>query len=99
MTEEINNKSIGADLQNAPKATDDTLRDGEITSHLNEYGNNTNLQFSEEIENTVLTDDQGNEVIDKKTGEVKKVFERFEKMMHDINQLCNPRFFFFSFFH
>jgi len=77
MTEEINNKSIGADLQNAPKATDDTLRDGEITSHLNEYGNNTNLQFSEEIENTVLTDDQGNEVIDKKTGEVKKAFERF----------------------
>ena len=77
MTEEINNKSIGADLQNAPTATDNTLRDGEITSHLNEYGNNTNLQFSEEIENTVLTDDKGNEVIDKKTGEVKKVFERF----------------------
>ena len=77
MTDEINNKSIGADLQNAPKATDDTLRDGEITSHLNEYGNNTNLQLSEEIEKTVLTDDKGDEVIDKKTGEVKKVFERF----------------------
>ena len=77
MTDEINNKSIGADLQNAPKATDDTLRDGEITSYLNEYGNNTNLQLSEEIEKTVLTDDKGNEVIDKKTGEVKKVFERY----------------------
>jgi len=77
MTTEVNNKSIGDDLQNAPKATDNTLRDGEITSHLNEYGNNTNLQFSEEIEKTVLTDDQGNEVIDRKTGEVKKVFEKF----------------------
>ena len=76
MTEEINNKSIGADLQNAPKATDDTLRDGEITSHLNEYGNNTNLQFSEEIENTVITDDQGNIVKDEK-GEDKKAFGRF----------------------
>lgn len=69
MTTEVNNKSIGADLQNAPKATDDTLRDGEITSHLVEYGNNTNLQFSEEIDKTVVKDE--------KTGEDKKVFERF----------------------
>ena len=76
MTEEINNKSIGADLQNAPKATDNKLKDEKALSHLNEYGTNTTLQFSEEIDNTVLTDDQGNIVKDEK-GEDKKAFGRF----------------------
>ena len=77
MTKEINNKSIGDDLQNAPKATDRKLEDEKVLSHLNEYGTNTNLQFSEEIDKTLLTDDKGNVVKDEETGEDKKVFERF----------------------